>query len=441
MHMYSAKVVIAIVASFISIMIFSVQPLYAQSFQQALLQAYQTNPSLQSERSLVREVQEGIPLAKAGWRPTVSAQAGTGVAYQVFDTSSANQKPSEVSVSVSQPLYSGGRTIAETHKARSRVMQERARLVEVEQRVLTHAAISYLDVLQGQQIVDLYKNNEQMMQAWLKEVNQRFILKDKTKTDIDQAKSRLANSEAELNIVENRLQEARSSYLRFIGTIPDIADADKWPVFSQDLPATRDAALVEASQDSPVVQQAFYADKADASNIDSVRSRLLPDVSVRGDYRRTWNENVPQQLITANNTEEGRVMLQLSVPLYSGGANYTRLRAAYQDKTAKQKAYEESRREAMQQTAQAWDRMKMTKDNIRVRQQEVVAATAALQGMKKEERVGDRSSTDRLDAQQQLLDARVGEVQARHDYSVAVVRMMASLGDFTAEFLQLPVSH
>ncbi len=131
--------------------------------------------------------------------------------------------------------------------------------------------------------------------------------------------------------------------------------------------------------------------------------------------------------------------MQLKLPLYTGGADYARVRAAYQERGEKRSDLAEAKREAEENATQAWQQFQTTGENIGLLHQQIAAAAAALEGMKQEERVGDRSSTDTLTAEQELLDARVAAVQAEHDHLVAVIQLLAAIGNFTAEKLALQV--
>jgi TolC family type I secretion outer membrane protein len=409
---------------------------HAETMQEALALAYTNNPSLQAERAKLRSVDEGVPEALSGWRPSASAQADGGVAHQSFDTTSGNLKPYDTSVTLSQPLYRGGRTVAATRQADENVRQERAQLIDTEQTVLVNAATAYLDMLQDQAILDLQAANETTLDAYVKEANERTRLGEKTQTDVSQAESRLARAHADRNTAEVNLRIARSAYIRFAGQPSDTFEK---PDLKLSLPLTQNAAIEQAVTNAPSVTAAEHAERADAANIDAVRGNLLPEVSLQGSVANTWNENVPEQNINDNRTANDQVLMQVKLPLYTGGADYARLRAAYQDRGEKLRDLDEAKREAQERAEQAWEQMQTTAENIGLRQQQIAGAQAALEGMTQEERVGDRTSTDRLNAEQELLDSRVAEIQAEHDHTVATIQMAAATGDFTAEKLALKV--
>jgi outer membrane protein len=412
-------------------------PACAETLYEALALAYTNNPALQAERAKLRSVDEGVPEALANWRPSLSAQVQGGVSHQMFDTTSGNLRPADTQVTLSQPLYRGGRTVATTRQAEESVLQERAQLTDTEQTVLGNAAIAYLDVLQDQAIVDLQAANETMIGAYVNEVNERTRLGEKTSTDISQAEARMARARADRNTAEVNLRIARSAYARFVGQ-PSGTFAP--PDLKPSLPSSREQAVAQALINAPAVIAAEHALNADAASADAVRGSLFPEISLQGSASNTWNENVPEQNINDNRTVNDEILMQVKVPLYTGGADYARLRAAYQERGEKRRDLDEAKREAEESAVQAWEQFQTTGENTGLRRQQVTAAEAALEGMTQEERTGDRTSTDRLNAQQELLDSRVASIQAEHDHTVAMIRMMAATGGFTAGQLGLQVS-
>ena len=91
----------------------------ADTLEEALVSAYNTNPQLLAERANVRAVDEGVPQALAGWRPTVQFTGSTGI-QQVENTPPAPPtapshtvfQPKTADVNITQPLYQGGQTVA-----------------------------------------------------------------------------------------------------------------------------------------------------------------------------------------------------------------------------------------------------------------------------------------------------------------------------------------
>src|SRR5665213_2261122 len=107
----------------------------AETLEAALADAYNDNPQLQAERANLRATDEGVNQALSGWRPTVQLNAAAG--RERFEATPATATlaahgltdPRSAGVTLIQPLYQGGQTVAKTAQAENTVKAERAHLV------------------------------------------------------------------------------------------------------------------------------------------------------------------------------------------------------------------------------------------------------------------------------------------------------------------------
>ena len=131
-------------------------PVSAETLVDALVAAYLNNPTLEAGRAQLRAVDENVPQALSGWRPTVEIDSSVGVNRSEINSLKAKTlSPWSGELSVVQPLYRGGRTIAGTEQAESEVLAERARLLTIEQDVLLATSVAYIDVLRDEAVVEL----------------------------------------------------------------------------------------------------------------------------------------------------------------------------------------------------------------------------------------------------------------------------------------------
>ncbi|HSO42658.1 MAG TPA: TolC family protein, partial [Rhodospirillales bacterium] len=139
----------------------------AQTLEEALSAAYLSNPTLAAERAALRATDERVPQALSNWRPTLEAFGGVGRRTiesnqrTAFGGRNRNLTPQTYGAQVTQPLFRGGRTVAETRAAENAVRAGRARLDSVEQQVLLSAVTAYIDVYRDQAVLDLQIRNEQ----------------------------------------------------------------------------------------------------------------------------------------------------------------------------------------------------------------------------------------------------------------------------------------
>src|SRR2546430_3863833 len=139
--------------------------LQAQTLTQALADAYNTNPQLLAQRALLRATDEQVPQALANGRPTVTFTGQYGMGNQAqsntkFGTDlNVKTRPSTLNLQLNQPVYTGGRTVAQTSQAINLVESARAQTLAVETTVFQAVAQAYLDVVRDQSLVEVNRNN------------------------------------------------------------------------------------------------------------------------------------------------------------------------------------------------------------------------------------------------------------------------------------------
>ena len=252
-------------------------PAGAQSLEEALARAYVSNPTIESQRAQLRATDELVPQALSGYRPTVEAGANavnSNVTTRLPKArgrgpAKANRRSTvqsrTVDLSVTQPLYSGGRTEAETKRAEALVQGQRANLLSTEQTVLLDGSTAYLDVVRDQAVLDLNINNEQVLRRQLQASRDRFKVGEITRTDVSQAESRLARAISDRIQSEGQLSGSRAVYTRVIGTSPGRLKA---PRLVFDLPATREETVSLAESNNPTVIAAEYTETAARSAVE-----------------------------------------------------------------------------------------------------------------------------------------------------------------------------
>lgn len=415
-----------------------------QTLQEAMATSYASNPNLQSARAQLRVVDENVPQALAGWRPTVSIAGSAGT---VFDANSRsrttingqqvglyaqpNRDPFSLQGTVSQPLYRGGRTTSQTRRAENQVLAQRARVLAVEQQVLGDTITAYVGVIRFQEEVRLNVNNVQVLVRQLEATNERFRVGEITRTDVAQAESRLAGARATLADSEGQLQSARAIFVRVIGITPARLTAPQ-PLTSAARSATE--AATAASNNNPQVLSALFDEAAARDFVDVQAAALLPQASLNATTFRNDNTNAPGSRSTGN-----QVTASVTVPLYQGGAEYSAVRAARQDAVRARSVVDEQRRAAVQSANSAWATLLSTRAAVEATRAQIRAQEIALDGVQREAIVGSRTTLDVLNADQELLNARVSLVRALTSVVNASHALAASVGRLTAYDLALPV--
>jgi len=424
-------------------------PAYAQTsrtLQEALAETYSTNAALQAARAQLRSVDENVPQALAGWRPTVimSGTAGygggtikqySGLAGAVFGNSYVSTPQGRDiltgQMTLSQPVYNGGKTRASVNRAENQVMGQRASLLATEQQVLLNGVNAYVGVIQAQQLLALNINNEQVLQRQLQATNDRFRVGEITKTDVAQAEAALAGATAQRQTAEGNLNTARATYQQVIGELPGKL-TEPQPLRT---PTKNRAQSIEmAAANNPNVVSALFADASAKDAVDVAFSNLMPQLSLQGQAGQYVNQTSAKTYNPA-----GQIVASLSVPLYQGGAEYSLVRQARQTEQQARKTVDDTRRTAIQNASQAWDTLVAARATADSTRSQVSANAIALEGVEREALVGSRTTLDVLNAQQALLNSQVTLVQNLSTVITASYSLAATVGRLTARDLNLPV--
>ena len=416
-----------------------------RTLQDALAAAYANNPTLQAARAQLRATDEGVPQALGGWRPTVvvsgtlgygdgdsrtiSRNSLTGIASPNY--ARINRDIGTALATVTQPLYRGGATRAGTNQADNRVFGQRARLLASEQTVFTNVINAYVGVIQTQQLLQLNINNEQVLARQLQATNDRFRVGEITRTDVAQAEAALAGARATRQTAEGNLQTARGTYRQLVGELPNQL-IEPQPIR---VPIRSQAEATQlAGANNPNVIAALFDDSAARDAIDVAFAALMPQVSVQAQAARSDNATFANQ-----RTIGGQVVLQGTVPIYQGGAEYSRVRQARQTEQQARRTIEDVRRQAIQQATSAWETLQATRATIESTRAQIRANQIALEGTQREAIVGSRTTLDVLNAEQTLLNSRVTLVQNLANLVTNSYAVAAAIGRLTARDLALNV--
>lgn len=410
---------------------------HAQTLEDALVKAYQSNPTLKSERARLRATDEGVPQALAGWRPTVQVNGSYGLARSYGSATGRNKvtsirDPLTGALTITQNLYRGGRTLAATEQAESNVKADRARLADAEQTVLLSVVTAYADVVRDQAEVELNISNERVLQRQLEATGDRFRVGEVTRTDVSQAESRLARARADRIVSEGSLRDARAAYENAVGDVPPLLKPSK-PL--DNLPGSLSDALEIAKQNNFAVSRARFIELSAKEGVRSIVGELLPNLTLNGEL-----ESSRETANNRNESEEASLIARVTMPLYASGSVTSRVRAAKQIVSQRREEYNQALRTAIEATTNAWQTLQTGRAQIQAFSSAVKAAEIALEGVREEANVGSRTVLDVLDAEQELLDVRVGLVRALRDELFATYQLRQAVGEATAEKLGLPVT-
>jgi outer membrane protein len=426
----------------------------AETMSSALARAYTGNPDINQQRAGVRATDENLPRATSSWRPTAVATGQYG--YNYFDLTALGAAttglntgapvtrtrlrerqgtdPGTLSLTVSQNLFNGNRTVNGVRQAESNIFGARETLRDTEQSVLINGATAYMNVLRDTAILDLRKNNIIVLEEQLRQTRDRFTVGEVTRTDVAQAESSLASSRSDYFTAQAILQDSVANYRQVIGVEPTRLEPAR--TIEGMLPHTLGSAIDLALAEHPAIQAALHAADAAALQVKLVEGELYPTVNLVGNVQQNYNNTG----IQGERFFNGSIMGQVTVPIYQGGEVYARVRQA-KETLGQTRLQADLQRDIIRASVvSSWGQLDTARAVIQSSKAAVKAAEIALDGIRQEAEVGQRTTFDILFAQQVLLNTRVSLVIAQRDRVVASYAVMAAIGRLAAANLNLSVA-
>jgi outer membrane protein len=327
-------------------------------------------------------------------------------------------------------VFTGFRVTNSIRQSESGVLASRELLRNVVQNVLFDAAQAYMDVLRDGQILDIRRQNVLFLEEQVRAANERFNVGENTRTDVAQARARLADARSGVSLAVANLQISRATYRQIIGHDPN-GLSEAFP-YERLVPGDLGDAIAVSQDLHPAILAAIHQADAQGFVIKQVEGELLPSVFLEGGI--SHDESFDTDLDPNSAAIVGRV----SIPLFPSGSVYPRIRQEKEEYGLRRIEIDVNRDRVRAAVVSAWAQLEAAEEAIVAANEGVEAAEIALSGVQEEQRVGQRTTLDVLDQQQELLNARETLVLARRGRVVASFALLSAMGRLTAEELALP---
>jgi outer membrane protein len=401
--------------------------LHAETLTETLAQAYRYNPQLDAQRATLRATDESVSQANAGYRPDIRASADIGHQHQTTtprfgNSNEQSTSPGGYGVELIQPLFRGFQVTNAVNSAEADVRAGRETLRDVEQQVLLSAVTAYGDVVRDQAILKLRESNLNFLNTELKATKERFTVGEVTRTDVAQAEARRALGQSELDLARANLKSSRASYEEVVGNPPqNLADPT---LTSKLLPKSLQDGIGIGTRENPKVVAALYTEQSARFQVDQIRGELLPTAQLEATYTDRFN---PSSQI--RESETASIVGRLNVPIYAnGGEVHSRVRQAKHQHLARIQQIEQQRALVQSQVAQAWSQLSGFRAQRESDKAQIEANRVALNGVREEEKVGQRTLIDVLNAQQELLTSQVQQEITKRNLLIAVYTVISAVG-------------
>lgn len=408
---------------------FAVSPAHAESLAEAMRSAYKKNPTLRADRARQRDIDELVPLAKSGWRPTINGSAVAKRDWSNTDVTRSTANSSlNLNIQLSQPIFRGFKTVESVKSAKATVEAGRQQLLATEQAVLFNVVSAYLAVVRDRQILAIRQQNVRNLQKQAKAAAARFEVGEVTRTDVSQSRARVSGAESEVAASRSSLENSIAAYIAVVGYKPGKL---KYAHLGK-IPGSLEKALSISQEINPQILAASWVHDASEHDVEVAKGDLLPQLSLEASASRTIQ---PQKGVDwSNNASVAGV---LSVPIYQAGREYVAIRRAKQVSSQRKIQIIEATREVRRQVTAAWYAITSSRQAIASAKSQVAAAVLALDGINQEYAVGSRTTIDVLNAEQEVLNARLGLINAEYAKVLSSYQLLQAMGKLTARHLGL----
>ena len=405
-------------------------PATGETLADALIAAYRNSNLLDQNRAVLRAADEDLAQAVAALRPTVTlgvdavwgrsrAAAALGVEGRIESLNGSLNLTAQLTV------LDFGRGSLSKDAAREGIMATRQALVDLEQQVLLAAVQAYVGVQLNQEILALRQSNVRLITQELRAAQDRFEVGEITRTDVAIAEARLASARSLLADAEGDLMVARESYKLAVGAYP--GNLARLPAAPR-LPASLSEAREIALRTHPAIKQAQHESTLADINVARAQAETRPNVTLRGTMG-----------LESGGDRTDSIGLSLNQTLYAGGRLNSLARQAMARRDGVKAALLQTTALVDQGLGNAWANLSVATASIESGRLQVTSAQTAFDGVREEARLGARTTLDVLNAEQELLSARVTRVSAEATRYISVYALLSSMGLLTVDHLKLGI--
>ncbi|CCV14352.1 TolC family outer membrane protein [Mesorhizobium sp. STM 4661] len=413
----------------------------AETILGALSKAYQNNSQLNSARAGVRVTDEGVAIAKSGWRPTINGSASIDYSSSHLNgtNNTARLTTGNFGVQIDQTLFDGFQTRNNVAAAEAQVRASVETLRNTEENILFNAASAYMDVIRDRQIAVLTEQNLQFLTEQARAARSRFEVGEGTRTDVAQADASRASAVAQLAAARAQALASAATYHQIVGDEPGKLRGAS-PV-SKLLPRSLEAAIGIAANEHPAILATQHLVDAAAFSVKSAEGALLPQLSASAGVSSAYRNTVPGLTATQDGTtNSASVGATLTIPIYSGGRTSAIVRQNKESLSQARIEVDVNRDQVRQAVASAWTQYTAAQQSVAANRQVIDAAQLALNGVIEERNVGQRTTLDVLNAQATVITAKINQASSERDVVVASYAILSAIGRLSTERLALQVT-
>ena len=420
----------------------------SEELSDVLKDAYKFYPDIEKSKTELKISEKELKISKTDFLPSLdfSASQGRKISKSNPDTSRINDSafnPTTFDVDLSQPL---GYTKAINFKqAKNNLNIAKLTFYATVQDVLFKASRAYYTVLKDHFLLDVSKRNEETLEKKLNAAEKRFEFKDVTKTDVFQAKARLAGATSKRIEAENNLEISISDFKTIVGRAPDIkwldsnnaqivdANPKDWSKFGEipKLPKSLEDSIKTGLEKNPDYRKLKLQLLNSKLDVRKNNLNFAPEFSVSGSVGKSLNSSR-----TVERTDSYSVTANVTVPLFNKGHNFLNLEKSKDSALTVIKSIETKKLDLQFQINSAWKKIESSKSSIDSLEVSVESNLMAVEGVTKEASVGTRTTLEILDAQKELTNSESNLVNAQYQLIISSFELLKLCGILNFETIE-----
>ncbi|HET9149553.1 MAG TPA: TolC family outer membrane protein [Alphaproteobacteria bacterium] len=418
-----------------ALVLLQAHPVGATTLQEAVVQGI-SNPEVREAEANRRATDKELREARGLYFPTVDLRGETGP--ENADNINTRSRPlapgddtdrwlwrSDASIAITQLLYDGNKTDNIVERQKARVKAAASRVVERSEFTALDVVQAYLDILRQTELVRFAQNNVSAHQSTLNDILSRVRAGRSSTADQRQSENRLTVAQTDLVNAQQKLDDARTTYLRLVRQEPTGLTRPILPAAA--IPKSEDEAIRRTLSTNPSIGVADLDYQAAVADSKAAEAPFLPrlDLEVVG----SRGKNIGGVTGSDNDLT---VLLVAKWNLYSGGSDTARLGAARERVNEAQDRENRLRLTATEEARKSWTAMVRQRELAAKLKDRVTASQGVLDAYRQQFNVGRRDLLDVLDAQNDVYAAKVASLTADYSAQFAAYRTLAVAGGLLA---------
>lgn len=380
-------------------------------FTEALRQSARWHPLIKRSQQELVLSEESVNEAEAAWYPELDAGVKSG--FEENNYTSENERTSKAVLSASQMIYDFGKTRSRVNLAKSNSLLSGASLRKNINEILYETATAWLQADRLKKLIVIARQQVEGFKAINEIARKRRALGASAESEYSQSKVRLAS-------VSSQLYDYTAQYNKWISTLSSLVNKRVTTRSSSDLSALLGKECYRIDTEhviSPAIKMADNQVAIAKEQISAMQSAQYPTISLSPTYEYRIYDDRKSYSKTDKNGEFG-VFLNITAPIFQGGAQNSRIKQAQQSLSAAQYNLDVEKNEAGRKIIEARSQIENTSYSLeakKVREHEAVQ-TRDLYKLQYIE-LGTRSFSDLLSAESEIHQTRMDIING--DFTLA----------------------